>query len=430
MKELFKKIVVSILTFEAKVLLKRTRPCIIAVTGSVGKTSIKDVVYEVLKGNLHVRKSEKSFNSEIGVPLSVLGLPNAWSNPILWLKNIIDGAIIMMHPGEYPKILVLEMGVDRPGDMDKLTSWIHPDVVVLTRLPDVPVHVEYFDSPEAVSIEKRKLVQALKSDGVFVYNHDDEKIVKIAEETLQQSIGYSRYSLSPFTASADKIVYENGKAIGFEFLLTHLDRAVIMRVNGSLGVQHAYNYAAGAAVASIFSIELDSVVESLSAYVPPPGRMRIISGIKDTVLIDDTYNSSPTASEQALKTLGSLRGVKRRIAVLGDMMELGQFSTREHERIGRLVPQSADILVTIGVRARGFSKGALEQGMPEKNIFEFDSAEQAGKELQQFIKAGDVLLVKGSQSIRAERFVEELMSEPERAEELLVRQGDIWKSIA
>lgn len=430
MKELFKKIVVSILTFEAKVLLKRTRPCIIAVTGSVGKTSIKDVVYEVLKGNLHVRKSEKSFNSEIGVPLSVLGLPNAWSSPILWLKNIIDGAIIMMHPGEYPKILVLEMGVDRPGDMDKLTSWIHPDVVVLTRLPDVPVHVEYFDSPEAVSLEKRKLVQALKSDGVFVYNHDDEKIVKIAEETLQQSIGYSRYSLSPFTASADKIVYENGKAIGFEFLLTHLDRAVIMRVNGSLGVQHAYNYAAGAAVASIFSIELDSVVESLSAYVPPPGRMRIISGIKDTVLIDDTYNSSPTASEQALKTLGSLRGVKRRIAVLGDMMELGQFSTREHERIGRLVPQSADILVTIGVRARGFSKGALEQGMPEKNIFEFDSAEQAGKELQQFIKAGDVLLVKGSQSIRAERFVEELMSEPERAEELLVRQGDIWKSIA
>ena len=98
MKDIFKKIIVFILTFEAKVLLKRTKPNIIAITGSVGKTSIKDAVYEVLKGHMHVRKSEKSFNSEIGVPLSVLGLPNAWSNPLRWLKNIIDGALLVIHP--------------------------------------------------------------------------------------------------------------------------------------------------------------------------------------------------------------------------------------------------------------------------------------------------------------------------------------------
>lgn len=108
-------------------------------------------------------------------------------------------------------------------------------------------------------------------------------------------------------------------------------------------------------------------------------------------------------------------------------MELGQFSIKEHERIGRLIPKSADILVTIGVRARGFSKGAVEEGMQEKYIFEFDDALKAGKELQNFIKAGDVLLVKGSQSIRAERFVEELMAEPENAENLLVRQDAMWK---
>ncbi len=427
MKEIFKKIVVAILTFEAKMLLKRTRPQIIAITGSVGKTSIKDAIYEVLKGNIHVRKSEKSFNSEIGVPLSVLGLPNAWNSPLQWFKNIIDGALLVIHPGAYPKLLVLEMGVDRPGDMDKLTAWIHPDVVVLTRFPDVPVHVEYFDSPEAVAREKQKLATALKADGVLVYNQDDEKVARVAQDTFQQSIGYSRYSLSPFTASADKIIYENGVAIGFEFLLTHLDKAVLMRATGSLGVQHAYNYAAAAAVASVFNIGIESVAESLRTHLPPPGRMRLIPGIKDTLIIDDTYNSSPTASERSLITLGELRGVKRRIAVLGDMMELGQFSIREHERIGRLVPQSADILVTIGVRARGFSKGALDAGMSEKNIFEYDDAMKAGRELQTFIKAGDVLLVKGSQSIRAERLVEELMAEPEKAEELLVRQGDAWK---
>ena len=428
MKEIFKKIVVTILTFEAKILLRRTRPQIIAVTGSVGKTSIKDSIYEVFKGRIHVRKSEKSFNSEIGVPLSVLGLPNAWSNPFLWIKNIIDGAILMMHPGEYPKLLILEMGVDRPGDMDRLTAWIRPDVVVLTRLPDVPVHVEYFESPEAVVAEKRKLVSALKPDGVLVYNQDDEKVTEVAKETFQQSIGYSRYSLSPFTASADKIIYENGKAAGFEFLLTHLDSATLMRVNGSLGVQHAYNYAAAAAVASVFSIDIEAVTEALRNYVPPQGRMRLIHGIKDTLIIDDTYNSSPIAGESALLTLRELKGLKRRIAVLGDMMELGQFSIREHERIGRLVAKSADVLVTIGVRARGFSKGAIEAGMDEAHIFEFDDALQAGKEMQTFIKAGDILLVKGSQSIRAERFVEELMAEPEKAEELLVRQDPMWKN--
>lgn len=428
MKSLFKRIVVAILTFEAKVLIRRTKPQIIAVTGSVGKTSIKDAIYEVFKGRMHVRKSEKSYNSELGVPLSVLGLPNAWNNPLHWLKNIIDGAMLAIHPGEYPKLLVLEMGVDRPGDMDKLTAWIKPDVVVLTRLPDVPVHVEYFSSPEAVIAEKQKLVQALKPEGVLIFNQDDERAVKVASETRQQSIGYSRYSLSPFTASADRIVYEDGRAVGFEFMLTHIDRAVLFRVNGTLGVQHAYNHAAAAAVASVFEINLDTVAEALRGYVPPPGRMRLIPGLKDTLIIDDTYNSSPAASEQSLKTLGELKGVKRRIAVLGDMMELGQFSTKEHERIGALVPRYADKLVTIGVRARGFSAGARTAGMDERHMLEFSDSLEAGRELQTLIKPGDVLLVKGSQSIRGERFVEELMTEPEKAEELLVRQDPVWKT--
>ena len=127
-------------------------------------------------------------------------------------------------------------------------------------------------------------------------------------------------------------------------------------------------------------------------------------------------------------TLGDLKGVKRRIAVLGDMMELGQFSTREHERIGALVPKYADKLVTIGVRARGFAVGARNAGMDEKHILEFSDAVSAGRELQALIKPGDVLLVKGSQSIRGERFVEELMAEPDRAEELLVRQDAVWQT--
>lgn len=429
MKDFFKKIVVTILTFEAKLLLQRTRPKIIAITGSVGKTSIKDAVYEVLKSHMRVRKTEKSFNSEIGVPLTVLGLPNASQSVLLWLKNIIDGALHVAYPGSYPEILVLEMGVDRPGDMDRFTAWIKPDIVILSRLPDVPVHVEFFDSPEAVALEKCKLVTALKSDGVFVFNQDDKKIETVAKGVFQKSIGYSRYSKSAFVASGDKIIYENGIAVGYTFLLTHLQESATMSVRGSLGVQHAYNYAAAGAVASIFGIDIATVARTFEGYVPPPGRMRLIPGIKDTLIIDDTYNSSPTASEQSLITLGEIRGVKRRIAVLGDMMELGQFSIREHERIGKIAGQSADILVTIGVRARGFSKGAIAGGLAEKNIFEFDNAVEAGREMQTFIRAGDVILVKGSQSIRAERFVLEIMADPESAPRLLVRQDQMWQNI-
>lgn len=429
MKHLFKKIVVAIITFEAKLLLQRTKPQIIAVTGSVGKTSVKDAIYAVLKDHMHARKSEKSYNSEIGVPLSVLGLRNGWSNPLRWLKNIIDGAFLILHPGTYPKLLILEMGVDRPGDMDRLTQWITPDVVVLTRLPDVPVHVEFFGSPEAVAAEKIKLVHALNGDGVLVYNQDDEKAASVADNILQQSIGYSRYSLSPFTASGDTILYDSGKAVGLEFTLTHLDQAVHMRVLGSLGVQHTYNYAAAAAVASIFSIGIEEVAESLSTHTPPQGRMRLLDGIKGTLILDDSYNSSPVATERSLQTLKEIQGVQRRIAVLGDMMELGQYSVREHERLGALVRESADILVTIGIRARGIATGALQHGMSEKVIFQYDDFQRAGKELEAMLNAGDIVLVKGSQSMRLERVVEEIMAEPEQASDLLVRQSEVWRRI-
>lgn len=430
MKSLFKNIIVAILTLEAKLLLKRTRPQIIAITGSVGKTSVKDAIFEVVKGHIHARKSEKSFNSEIGVPLSILGLESGWNNPLVWMKNIFDGAFIALHPGDYPRLLVLEMGVDRPGDMDKLTSWIRPDIVVLTRLPDIPVHVEYFKSPEEVIQEKRKLVDALKPDGVLVYNQDDEKVVEIANGILQRSVGYSRYSLSPYTASNDSIVYDNGRAVGFEFTLTHLQEVVRLRVTGSLGVQHAYNYAAAVAVGAEFNVRIEDAVLALSEHVPPPGRMRLLRGIKDTLIIDDTYNSSPIASERSLQTLAEMRGVKRRIAVLGDMLELGQYSMSEHERIGRIAADSSDLLITVGVRAQGIAKGAIERGMNERMVLQYENSERAGKELEKLLTPGDIILVKGSQSIRAERIVEEIMAEPLRAEELLVRQGKAWRDIA
>jgi UDP-N-acetylmuramoyl-tripeptide--D-alanyl-D-alanine ligase len=427
MKAILKQVVVYILTREAALLLRRTKPTIIAITGSVGKTSTKDAIFTVLKKHKRTRKSEKSFNSEIGVPLSVLGLPNGWDNPLIWFWNIIEGFFIAAFSRNYPEVLVLEAGVDRPGDMKRLTSWLTPDIAVVTRLPDVPVHVEYFSSPEAVSEEKLILVEALATDGVFIYNHDDAKLLAALNDIRQPSIGFSRYAPSQFTASADKVLYRDDVPVGSSFSLTHLDETVAMKVYGSIGVQNAYTYSAAAAVAAQFGIGLKEVAEALSAHNGPPGRMRVIPGIKGTCIIDDTYNSSPIAVESAMTSLRELTGFKRKIAVLGDMMELGQFSTREHERIGSVVASSVDMLIVVGVRSRKTADGALAHGLSEKVIFQYDDALTAGKELQQLIAPGDVILVKGSQSIRAERVVEEIMAEPYRAADLLVRQDPSWK---
>ncbi|MEZ4195607.1 MAG: UDP-N-acetylmuramoyl-tripeptide--D-alanyl-D-alanine ligase [Candidatus Paceibacterota bacterium] len=426
MKDLFKKIVVSIITFEAQVLLKRHKPIIIAVTGNVGKTSMKDAIYSVLKRHVSARKSEKSFNSDIGVPLTVLGLPNGWSNPFIWLKNIFDGFYLAFLSKEYPAYLILETGVDRPGDMKKLASWIKPDMVVLTRFPDVPVHVEFFSGPEAVIEEKMVLVEALKPEGVVIYNHDDQIIQSQLANIRQQTIGYSRYLATQFTASKDEIYYHDDAPVGVSFTVSHLGQSQAVKASGAIGTQLVYTYTGAIAVAMQCGISMQDAATALEEHLPPPGRMRIIKGLKGTTIIDDTYNSSPIAVEQALMTMKEIRYAKRKIAILGDMLELGRFSAREHERVGELASQCVDVLFTLGIRSQRTAQSALSHGLDEAQIFQYDEVERAGKELQNFLKPGDVVLVKGSQGVRAERVVEEVMQEPERAGELLVRQDRTW----
>lgn len=428
MRSLFKHVVVSILTFEAKLLLARHRPTIIAITGSVGKTSMKDAIYAVLRNHTSARKSEKSFNSEIGIPLTVLGLPNAWENPLGWLKNIVDGFFTAIFSRQYPKLLVIEAGVDRPGDMDRLTAWLHPNVVVITRLPDVPVHVEFFSSPEAVCVEKLKLAEGLVPDGVLVYNHDDIRLQEYVKNVRHKAIGYGRDLPTHVNAKADQFIYKDNQLAGFSCVVTHREESVGVEVEGIIGTHHAYTVAGAVAVAITQGMTLGDAAAAYADLTPPPGRMRVLPGIKGTTIIDDTYNSSPIAAEAALEALREIKKAKRKIVVLGDMLELGRYSQREHERIGELVPAAADMLVTVGIRSQKTAEAALEHGLHEKNILQYEDSVRAGRELQNLIKEGDVILVKGSQGIRAERIVEELMAEPERAAELLVRQDEAWQA--
>jgi UDP-N-acetylmuramoyl-tripeptide--D-alanyl-D-alanine ligase len=158
--------------------------------------------------------------------------------------------------------------------------------------------------------------------------------------------------------------------------------------------------------------------------------MHLVRGVKDTLIIDDTYNSSPAAVMAALDALKSIPTSGRHIAVLGDMLELGRQSVEEHRKVGSYVAAAAEggitMLVTVGFRARDIAQGAQDGGLPEHMILQYEDAQKAGEELAELIQSGDCLLVKGSQSMRMERAVKEMMAEPERANEILVRQDEEW----
>ncbi len=427
MKSFFKKVVVNILFFLAKRVLLRHRPIVVAVTGSVGKTTTKDFIYEALKHKFKSRKSRKSFNSELGIPLTVLGLSNAWNNPFKWTVNIAKALFIAFFSKDYPEVLVLEVGIDRPGDMDKITSWLKPDVVVMTRLPKVPVHVEYFKTPEEVILEKFKLVDALKSDGVFVYNRDDALIVNRLSDVRVETVGYSRYLPSDFTAGGDRIIYgDGGYPVGIEFIIKHHREVERLFINGTIGTQHVYAALAALAVADYFGIDLKSAVNNISNFKTQPGRMRLLTGIKSSLIIDDTYNSSPVALENALETLADLKIKGRKIVVLGDMLELGDYTKGEHLRLGKLAGHQADYLLVFGNFSKYFAEGALSVGMSEANIKQFDSVKRCGLFLQSLLSSGDIVLVKSSQGMRGEKIVFEVMYDSDFAENLLVRQDKNW----
>lgn len=437
MRSFFKKCIVSVLTFEARLIVRKYKPHIVAVTGSVGKTSTKDAVYAVLASHAHVRKSDKSFNSELGLPLTIVGVPNGWNNPLRWLQNIFDGFYLILFKTTYPQWLVLEVGADRPGDISSLAAWLPVDIAVITRLPEVPVHVEFFDSPEAVVEEKASLINALVDAGTLIAYADDHRRDLLLERAQKRGANIITFGLlkgADVRASEFALLREEGKKtwpIGMSAHITIDGTSVPIAIQGTLGTHMALPMVAAAAVGHATGLALPEIAQALAHYDPPRGRMHLLPGIKETLIIDDTYNSSPAAVTAGLDALASVRRkgttVGRRIAVLGDMLELGRHSVEEHRKVGAHAAKTVDILCTVGFRARDMAQSALDNGLPDAHIFQYEDAEKAGDELATMLQPGDCVLVKGSQSMRMEKTVEHLMLEPERAAELLVRQEQDWK---
>lgn len=433
MKKTFKKIITFIITWQARLILKKYNPKIIAITGSVGKTSTKDAIFTVLSKFKSVRKSEKSFNSEIGLPLTILGAPNGWDDPFIWLENILKGFLLIIFKQKYPDYLILEVGVGKPGDIKKnVASWLRPDVVIITRFPDKPVHVEFFPSVEKIIEEKSALVSILKKDGILILNHDDEKVYSLhLKSKCKTVVSYGMHENSTYHSVYPTYLYKTKNKIkvpsGINFKLEYEGNTFPIMLPNILGMHNIGQALAAVACAHELGCDLLDCIKEISEYMTPPGRLSLIEGINDSVIIDDTYNSSPVAMESAIGVLNELEG-KRKIAVFGDMLELGKFTEEEHRLAGEKIVGVADVLVVVGPRAKSIASGAKDKGFPQKEVYSFENSITTAKFLEGIIEKGDIVLIKGSQGVRLERAVEAVMEHKELKKKLLCRQDKEWKN--
>lgn len=426
MKNLLEKILkkLAILT------LKRYRPKVVGITGSVGKTSTKEAVNIVLSKKYQVRSNINNYNNEIGVPLTILGEKTAGRSLIGWVIIFIK-SILKLIKTDYPQILVLEMGIDKPHDMDYLLSFVRPDIAIVTAISEIPVHLENFNSVKELAKEKLKIMQRLPENGAAIINQDNHIIIKYLPAINQKIV---RFGLSGSAdIKADNVLLDSKELMlddgirGLSFKLHYEKSTLPVRLPYILAEHQIYAALAAVACGLIFDMNLIEIAEVIKNLRPPKGRLNIIAGIKGTTIIDDTYNASPDSTQAALKLLQKLSAGGRKIAILGDMKELGAKSEEAHKKIGQVVSESADIFVAVGQDAQYMAEAAQENGITPDKIFSFPDSSQAGKFIQNSVlRSNDIILVKGSQALRMEKVVKEIMADPLRAAELIVRQEKKW----
>jgi len=426
MIKFFKKIVVYILTVESRLIIWKFNPKIIAITGNVGKTSTKESIFSVLDGEVVIRKSEKSFNSEIGLPLTIIGLKNAWRNPLGWLKNILIGLKVSLFANEYPKWLVLEVGADKPGDIKGISKWLPVDIAVVTKIPEIPAHLENFKDRKELVKEKFYILDAIKENGSLIIDHDN--LMDLGGKKIDvQMLSYGFDTSANMVADDYHINYEEKKndiPHGIFFRIDYKGHTLPIRMHKVFGKQNVYTAMASILVADIVGINLLTAIEKLKEHETAPGRFNILFGKNDSLVIDDAYNSSPSALRLAVETVKDIRCKGKKIAVLGDMLELGSIENEAHFSVGTILPEVFDCLVLIGDRVKFFGDGALSSKMKKENIHDFKDTRPASDFLLSILEKGDLVFVKGSQGVRLEKVVSLIVLDEERAK--LVRQDTDW----
>jgi UDP-N-acetylmuramoyl-tripeptide--D-alanyl-D-alanine ligase len=348
---------------------------VIGITGSVGKTSTKELTWAVLSRRYETLKTEGNLNSEVGLPLMLLRLTPRHQRA------------------------VLEMGMYARGEIAALCAIARPAVGVITLVG--PVHLERLGSIEAIAAAKAELVEALPEDGVAVLNRDDPYVREMAGRTRARVFFYG---LDPEADLwADEIVSEGLEGIRFDL---HYRGETFRRVRVSLLGRHSVHTALRAiAVGILEGLTWDEIFTGLR---DPRAQLRLVAvpGLQGSILLDDTYNASPPSMLAALNLLAELEG--RKIAVLGDMLELGTYEVEAHRLVGGRAGTVVDLLITVGPRARIIAREAMAVGLPADRAWACDSNAEAIEILRRILKSGDVVLVKGSRGLRMEEIVNAL----------------------
>ena len=431
--------------------LQREKPFIVAITGSVGKSSARQAIAAVLLADdpaMGVRVSAKNYNNELGIPLTVFNKPAPGRSLMSWLDLLWSAFVISIGlKSTGVRTFVLEMGADKAGDIAYLVKLAPPDVSVVTGVTPgygdlTPVHTSRYNSIQAVVEEKSTLVKSVKEGGAVVLNADDARVFSMRHLTAAHVVTFGETDAADIRLLEARIVTEPSPygqvPTGLEVRFERVHRRDHLYLPGVFGRSMAYAVAASLGVAEAMDVGQEASVRIHEHFHPLPGRTRIIPGIKFTTLFDDSYNSSPVAVLSAVQDLASLTldPHQRKVVCLGEMRELGETAAAMHRLVGAEVAKlHIDLFVPCGTFAHAMAEGALANGMSPDQVKTFEDTPEAGRFLQNWIKPGDVILAKASQGaidtkgVRMERVIKELMAEPERAAELIPRQEKAWERV-
>ncbi len=450
-----KQCIKHIFQYESKLILRKYKPKIIVVAGSVGKTLTRDAIYSVLSKKFFIRKSDRSIASNLSVLLAIIGRPMSgvptlpkgikWKEAKVTLE-LVSWCVLtaffalrcLLFKVIYPEYLVLEADLDKPGDLRKLAQWLSPDILVLTSIGAIPSHIEFFSTIDHYFAEVKNLISSVKREGSIVYNADSDNTAHLANSALAFTVPCGMAGDCIVRGTPFEILYSaesTGKTptgMAFKVSSDNIESDIVLF--GSIGVHNEYACLLALGVARDLKLNTKDAINALRQFKPIIGRMNIVAGIKDSIIIDDSYNSSPISCEQSIEILSRLSCSGKKIAVIGDMLELGRYSTEEHKKIAHLLAHVSSVCICVGIRSRIIAEEMQSLGLPnnlfgglaETAIFSVDTAFEAGNILQPLLSPGDIVLIKGSQSMRMERVVLEVMRHPENSSKLLVRQDPEW----
>ena len=400
---------------QVKKLRQRNQFKIIAVAGSVGKTSTKLAIAHVLKGQLRTISQDGNYNDRLTVPLVLFGhtepgIFNVFAWIGIWLSNYKQ----LKRPYPYD-VAVLELGTDAPGQIAEF-AYLKPDLVVVTAV--AAEHMEYFGTIQSVADEE---LTVIKYSQQALLNIDD---IDDAYLPSNQYLSYGNNSKADYRLVKRA---QSQQLAGQQLDITLPDDQRVEVVTNLLGNQGAKAIVAAVAVADVLKLEKDQTKQSVATIRPVAGRMQILPGIKESLIIDDTYNASPVAVKAALDVLYST-DASQRIAIIGSMNELGESSANEHADIGQYCdPKNIDLVVTIGAEAKTHLAPAATNAGNE--VVSFLSPHEAGLYVKSKLQTGAVILAKGSQNgVFAEESLKSLLAN-EADWQKLVRQSDYWLKV-